>query len=46
MFSQPPQIPDEALLDLSRKRVCVIVNMGSGRKAGGDIASRLKQVLE
>ena len=46
MFSQPPQIPDEALLDLSRKRVCVIVNMGSGRKAGGDIAARLQQVLQ
>ena len=36
MFSQPPQIPDEALLDLSRKRVCVIVNMGWARTWPGN----------
>ncbi len=46
MFSHSPQSPDEAVFDLSRARVCVIVNMGSGRKAGGDIAARLQKALQ
>ena len=46
MFSHPPQTPDDAVFDLSRARVCAIVNMGSGRKSGGDIADQLKKALQ
>ena len=46
MFSHSPQSSDEAVFDLSRARVCVIVNMGSGRKAGGGIAARLQKALQ
>ncbi|RCW82892.1 diacylglycerol/lipid kinase family protein [Paracoccus lutimaris] len=46
MRNSPPQSPDAAVFDLSRARVCVIVNMGSGRKAGGDIAARLQDALQ
>ncbi|UXU75512.1 MULTISPECIES: diacylglycerol/lipid kinase family protein [unclassified Paracoccus (in: a-proteobacteria)] len=45
-----PQVPgpDAATgqpFDLSRARVCVLVNMGSGRQAGDQIAERLERVL-
>ena len=36
---------DEQAFDLSRARVRAIVNMGSGRGAGGDIADRLDRAL-
>ncbi|MDS9466957.1 diacylglycerol kinase family protein [Paracoccus sp. MBLB3053] len=32
--------------DLARARVCVIVNMGSGRQAGESIAERLREALD
>ncbi len=32
--------------DLARARVCVIVNMGSGREAGDDIADKLRTTLQ
>ncbi|WP_288950579.1 diacylglycerol kinase family protein [uncultured Paracoccus sp.] len=35
----------DAAFELSTARVCAIVNMGSGRKAGGDIAGALREAL-
>lgn len=46
MTSHSPQSPDNAGFDLDRARVCAIVNMGSGRKGGDEIAARLQQALQ
>ncbi|MBT0777899.1 diacylglycerol kinase family protein [Paracoccus sp. pheM1] len=40
---EPAASPD---FDLARARVCAIVNMGSGREAGDDIAGKLRAALQ
>lgn len=45
MNAHPVPAIEEQVFDLSRARVRAIVNMGSGRGAGGDIAARLDQAL-
>ncbi|KRW95770.1 diacylglycerol kinase family protein [Paracoccus sp. MKU1] len=39
----PAESPD---FDLAKARICAIVNMGSGREAGEDIAGQLRAALE